>query len=1284
APAYQDYVRAERPSSRFYDDNQWIAIALLDAYTRTHSPEYLRKAEMIYKFMLTGMDTVTGGGLYWKEGDLASKNTCSNGPAILVALQLYRITHRPGCLDTALAIYKWTNAHLQTPAGLYYDNIKTSNGHIAQQLYTYNTGTMLQSNVLLYTLTKDQNYLKEARRIATAGQAQFFRNGRLPHNYWFNAVLLRGYEELVRLDHNPGWLEPFKADAEGIWRSERDPTRGLGPKPSKSLIDQAAMIEIFARLAANDGEKTGKPLVTVTGAPVPAEIEDPEMLGINKEPAHATLMPYGNLTEALKADRHASSFSRSLNGPWKFNYVPWPQQRPKDFYKPDYDVSAWKEIAVPSCFQVQGYGTPYYSNFTYIFRKDFPFVMSTPPTTYTAYQERNPVGSYRRHFQLPATWTGRRIFVTFDGVDAGFFLWINGRKVGYSVNSRNAAEFDITPYVKAGDNLIAVEVYRFTTGSYLEDQDMFRLSGIFRNVTLWSAPQQHLRDFFIKTELDNNYHDATLIVSGKIKNYGSTPVAARQLVVDLYEGNKLLQHAAGVAIPALAPGAETTVQVSLPVTNPHKWTAETPHLYTTVLSLKDGGKTIETLSARTGFRKIEIKGRQFLVNGVAVKLKGVNRHENWPTSGHTVTEEQMIRDILLIKQANCNHVRTCHYSDDPRWYELCDEYGLYVLAEANLECHGAWDEFNEEPRMKAAIIDRNVANVENFKNHPSVIIWSLGNECGSGGSNFRAALHRVREIDPSRPTHYQGFGIGDDNPADLDSEMYTSIPALADKARDSRLTKPFYLCEYAHAMFNSMGSVDTYNELFDTYPSLLGGCIWEWEDQGIYNHRDPNHPIIAFGGGFGETPNDHYFIHKGVVFSNRTPKPHYPELKHAYQWIQVRPVDLATGKLRVINRYQFINLDGFTAGWTLTLDGHPTDSGRLTIGSIVPGDSLDIQLPAAALTTKSGEAIVRIAFNLSKDQLWADKGFEVASKQFILSAGSAAITATSIPAPLQVTTDSTLIVVTGKNFSVAFDKKQGRFSSLKAGEKELLAHNGGPELHLWRAPHQQDDLWANRSWDRYGFKHLKWSATDVHYEQAANGEVIISARLEGKGEQRFTVTHEVKYTIDGNATINAENELSFSDTSLPVARVGVRMLLNRELNRFSYYGRGPMENYPDRKSGSDIGLYASSVKQQLTPYEKPMECGNHEDIRWARLESNDASLLVEKKDALLQVSALPYTDEEMEQTEYRIDLPPVTTTVLCIDARTLGVGSNSCGPRPLATCTPLTRNQRFSYRLVIK
>ncbi len=721
--------------------------------------------------------------------------------------------------------------------------------------------------------------------------------------------------------------------------------------------------------------------LTASAASLPPEIEDPQCLGINKEPWHATLMPYANLREALAADRHASSFCRSLNGPWKFNWVKRPELRPVDFYKPDFDVSGWKEIPVPSNWQVLGYGTPYYRNNGYIFQRDFPHVMSEPPKDWTAYDERNPVGSYRREFEVPASWNGRRVFLTFDGVDSAFFLWINGRKVGYSINSRNAAEFDITKYVKPGKNLVAVEVYRFSAGSFLEDQDMWRLSGIFRNVTLWSAPTVHIRDFFVKTDLDAQYKDATVEVTAKVKNYGDSPSGVTTLQIHLFDKSHKWawsdpdKLAGDARIPALKPGEESTIRLKLQVKDPAKWTAETPNLYTLVLLARLDAAASETLSARIGFRKVEIKGRQLLVNGTPLKLKGANRHEHWPEVGHAVTEAQMIRDLEVLKQGNCNHVRTCHYSDDPRWYELCDEWGIWLVAEANCECHGYDGRFDNEPRMRDAIIDRNVANVENFKNHPSVIIWSLGNECGGRGKNFIDAMNTIKAIDPTRPVHYERFGMGKGNPSDFDQKMYGTPAEFERIAKDKSLTKPFYICEFAHAMFNSMGSLAEYSDVFDRCPEILGGAIWEWQDQGLWNRRDPKHPILAYGGGFGEVPNDHYFIHKGVVAADRSPKPHYAEMKRAYQWIGIEPVDLAAGTVKIKNKYQFIDLAGFDGAWTLSEDGVEIQHGTLALPAIGPGAEATVTVPFRKFQPKPGaEYFLRVAFTLARRPALGEEG----------------------------------------------------------------------------------------------------------------------------------------------------------------------------------------------------------------------------------------------------------------------------------------------------------------------
>ncbi len=1059
----------------------------------------------------------------------------------------------------------------------------------------------------------------------------------------------------------------------------------MNPNLLKKKIQKIITVLIFSScyIAPNMAQSQTANFLSITDtASVPKEIEDPENIGINKERAHATLMPYGSLTEALVAKRHASTFSRSLNGMWKFSWVDWPQKRQVNFYKTSYDVSSWKEIKVPSNMEVEGYGTPIYTNFNYPFKKDFPRIMTTPNEKFTAFKERNPVGSYRRDFTVPANWQGRRIFITFDGVDAGFFIWVNGKKVGYSVNSRNAAEFDLTKYVKPGKNVLAVEVYRLTSGSYLEDQDMWRMSGIFRNVTLWSAPQQHIRDYFIKTDLDKQYKNAAVTVNTKVKNYGTTAIKARSIAATLYNGATLVTGSAAKGIvPALKPGEEVNVELKFNVNSPQKWTAETPKLYTAVITLKEGSTSLEILSSKIGFREIEIKGRLFTVNGVPIKLKGVNRHENWPDNGHAITEAQMIKDILLIKQANCNHVRTSHYSDDPRWYELCDEYGLYLVAEANVECHGAMNDFNEEPRIKAAIIDRNVANTENFKNHASVVIWSLGNENGSGGTNFRAALKAIKDIDPTRPTHYEGFGVGSRNPADIDSQMYTDVYSLERRANEEALTKPFYLCEYAHAMFNSMGSVDIYNELFDKYPALLGGAIWEWQDQGVYNNRDSKHQITAFGGGFGDYPNDQYFIHKGVVFSDRSLKPHYPELKHAYQWITIQALDLANGKITIKNRYQVTDINTLTAKWELSEDGKIISTGSLLTGTIKPGENKALTVPFKVSAKPGAEYFLRISFQLSEDKNWAKKGYEVAAQQFELPIHTNA-TEELATGNLSLDDSKNFAVITGSDFKLEFNKEKGTFTKIEKNGTNLLQENGGPMLHLWRAPHRKDDMWAYGDWEKNGLKSIKWTVDEVKSTKLAQGKVEVNVKLTGNGSENFIIHHNIVYTIYGSGVINVTNDVDFSNPKLILARIGVRMFLAKDLDKIDYLGRGPMENYADRKSGSDIGHYFSSVDKQMTPYEKPMESGNHEDVSWANLTSaKGPGLTVKHLNERFQVAALPYSDEELEKVEYQIDLPKSKGTVLCISHKTLGVGSWGCGPKPLEQYMVYAKPTSFSYQL---
>ncbi len=1019
------------------------------------------------------------------------------------------------------------------------------------------------------------------------------------------------------------------------------------------------------------------------GIDYPAEIENPECLGINKEPYHAVLMPYASLQEALAARRHASSYSRSLNGMWKFNWVPGPEQRPVDFYKPSYDVSGWKELPVPSNWEIYGYGTPFYRNMGYTIKKDFPRVMSEPEEKYTAYKERNPVGSYRRDFEVPAEWNGRRVFIAFDGVDCAFFIWVNGQKVGYSVNSRNAAEFDLTKYLKAGKNTLAVEVYQYSSGTWLEDQDMWRLHGIFRNVTLWSAPQVHIRDFFVKQDLDKDYKDATVEVLAKIKNYGDKAAKAQTITATLYDKNGKEIAKSNAVGKVLSARQEEQLAVKFKVADPAKWTAETPDLYTVVLTTSEG----EILSSKVGFRKIEIQGRVFTVNGVPVKLKGVNRHEHWSDVGHAVTEEQMIRDLQVIKQGNCNHVRTCHYSDDPRWYELCDEWGIWLVAEANIECHGYDGRFDEEPTMKAAIIDRNVANVENFKNHASVIIWSLGNECGRVGSNFVAAQAVVKSIDPTRFVHYERFGIGKKNPSDFDGKMYGTPNEFAVIAQNKELTKPFYICEFAHAMFNSMGSLAEYSEVFDNNPEIVGGAIWEYQDQSLWNKRDPKHPILAYGGGFGEFPNNDYFIHKGVVSWDRTTegpqtKPHYPEMKKAFQWIGTELTEPAAGMIKIKNKFQFISLEGYEASWSLTENGKEIDKGIIKLPRIDARKSATITVPYKITEPKAGaEYFLRISYTQKEKTLWADKGFEVATEQFKLPVNTPAVDEPGVAQPVKLIQEPQSVKISGTGFAVAFDKKSGFMTQLNKGGVDLLTTDGSPRLILWRAAHRNDDMWGYRFWERFGLNELKYSLVDLKVESVDKTTVKVISTVKADGKEGFGAYHTATYLIKGDGSIQVDNKIRFVGLRINLARIGVRMLLDKKLDRMTYFGRGPLENYSDRKTGSDVGLYELGVNDQYE-YEKPMERGNHEEVRWAKLTGKEMpSLFVKADENLMQISALPHTDEQMFPVQYKIDLPASTATVFTLSTKTLGVGSAGCGPRPLANYLVWSDNAEFSYTL---
>ncbi|MDH4238861.1 MAG: DUF4981 domain-containing protein [Phycisphaerae bacterium] len=570
-----------------------------------------------------------------------------------------------------------------------------------------------------------------------------------------------------------------------------------------------------------------------TGAKAAPDWENEQVIGINKEPPRATGLPFADRTAAIKGDKAGSPWYKSLNGRWKFHWAPKPSDRPVDFYKSDFDVSKWLDIPVPSNWQLHGYGTPVYTNITYPFKKDPPRVMGEPPAGYTNYNERNPVGSYRRTFTVPDDWKGRELFIQFDGVDSAFYLWINGRKVGYSQGSRTPAIFNITEYVTEAENVLAAEVYRYCDGSYLEDQDFWRLSGIFRDVFLWSAGQVHIGDFWAKVDLVNGYRDGVLQVEMNIHNFTDSVIDCSVEGELLDAGGEQVARLTLNDIAANAGGNHKIVSPKVTIINAAKWSAEQPNLYRLVLTLKRGrrrdARVVEVTGCDIGFRKVEILNGQLLVNGKAILIKGVNRHEHDPVTGHYVTEELMVRDIMLMKQFNINTVRTSHYPDCPRWYELCDKYGLYVIDEANIEAHAA-RELAGDPRWEKAHLERTVRMVHRDKNHPCIIIWSLGNE-GGNGSNYVTTSSWIRSFDPSRPVHFEQAGRGTNT--DIVCPMYASIESMVNYAKSPGVTRPMIQCEYAHAMGNSVGNLQDYWDAIEKYPVLQGGSIWDWVDQGI-------------------------------------------------------------------------------------------------------------------------------------------------------------------------------------------------------------------------------------------------------------------------------------------------------------------------------------------------------------------------------------------------------------------------------------------------------------------
>jgi beta-galactosidase len=816
--------------------------------------------------------------------------------------------------------------------------------------------------------------------------------------------------------------------------------------------------------------------------------ENPGVVGRNKLAAHVPLAPFVDEGTALRLPQDRSPFRHTLNGDWRFAWAPNPDAAPDDFYRPDYDDAAWDTLPVPANWQLHGYDVPMYTNVQY------PFPIDDLPGVP---HDDNPVGSYRTTFVLPAEWAGRSIRLVFDGVESAFYVWVNGQEVGYSQDSRLPAEFDITPYVHAGENMLAVRVYRWSDGSYLEDQDHWRLSGIHRDVYLLALPRVYVRDLGVRTVLDDAYRDATLALRACVQNVGQHSVAGYALHA------RLLDAAGAETVPlitarlAVAAGQEVAVELAAAVPAPHKWSAETPYLYDLLLTLADEeGHTVEVVHNRVGFRRVEIKDAQLCVNGQPIRVGGVNRHDHDPDTGKVVTLASMRQDIELMKRHNVNAVRTCHYPNDTRFLDLCDEYGLYVFDEANLESHGVWDRLTKDPAWEHAFMERAIRMVERDKNHASVIVWSLGNESGYG-PNHAAMSAWIRANDPTRPVHYHP---AEDAPTvDILAPMYPSVARIIEMAQVPGETRPVIMCEYAHSMGNSTGNLKEYWQAVDTYPRLQGGFIWDWVDQGLRRRTPEGVEWFAYGGDFGDEPNDNNFCINGLVGPDRTPHPGLLEYKHVLQPVYAEAVDLAAGQVRLLSRRRFAGLNDIEATWELAQDGTVIQSGSLGRLAIAPLASEQVAIPWQPVAPAPGaEYWLNLRSRQAASTPWAPAGYEVGADQFRLPWAAPATAAPSAaPRALHVSEDGEQIAVLGEGLSLAWRKSDGALWRWEWAGRALL--DRGPRLNLWRAPTDNDaNTWGEQRaairWREAGLHRLVETVTSVTWAQPAVGQVQVIVR----------------------------------------------------------------------------------------------------------------------------------------------------------------------------------------------
>ena len=1077
-------------------------------------------------------------------------------------------------------------------------------------------------------------------------------------------------------------------------------------------------------------------------APTGWEWQSPDSVAVNKQQPHAWFFSFRNVEEARKVLPENSSYWKSLDGLWKFHWAPNPDKRPKDFYRTDYDVSQWDDIKVPMNWNLAGlqkdgnnkYGDPLYSNQRVIFQHSWqPMndwkggVMRTPPTNWMTYRNRNEVGSYRRTFSVPADWKGQQIYLNFDGVDSFFYLYINGKYVGFSKNSRNLAEFDITPYLnKEGEeNTVAVEVYRHSDGSFLESQDMFRLPGIFRTVALVAKPQVQVRDIKAIPDLDETYSHATLHISAQLQNLSKKAIKGYTLQYSLYanrlysDDNDLMEGvtASTPLVGKLNSKGEIVLETTLDAANKVKfWSAEAPYRYTLVGELKDAkGRTVQTFSTIVGFRKVEIKetpaekdefglaGRYYYLNGQPIKLKGVNRHENNTLLGHTATREQMENEIFLMKRGNINHVRNCHYPDAPYWYYLCDKYGIYLEDEANLESHEYYygkQSLSHVPEFRNAHIARNMEMVHATVNHPSVVIWSLGNEAGPG-KTFVDCYNAIKAYDTSRPVQYER----NNDIVDMGSNQYPSIAWVQGAVQGKyKLKYPFHISEYAHSMGNACGNLIDYWNAIESTNFFMGGAIWDWVDQAL-NKQDPvtGQTYWAYGGDFGKDnkPNDGMFCMNGIVRPDFSPKAQYYEVKKVYQNVGVKAVDMKQGQIEIFNKNYFEPLKNYQIVWSLYKDGvcisknQPLQGAKNIVG---PREKGFYTLPYdyASLDPKS-EYFVTVQFLLGKDMPWAAKGYPQMEEQLRVKGADVAAPSIATVAKngkamkLSVDKAAKRANINGGNFQVAFDLNTGAIYSLKYGSQDIIKDGNGPKLDAYRAPTDNDaGIGYHNAWFKNGLYDLQHVVKNWNYTAKKDGTYQFDFTVESQGKEGCDVNYSNRdrdpescynfeknkhaltdadlkftsrqiYTIYKDGSIEMQSAIGANRSKVILPRIGYSMVLPSELNQYDYYGRGPVNNYNDRKTSQFIGWYHSPVAEQGIMLPKPQAQGNREEVRWCAVTNDSQQGVVFISDSTMSASALPWSQQELTLAAHPYQLPKSSGTHLHLDAKVTGLGGASCG-----------------------